>query len=158
MLVEKSRKTPSDFMSIQITDGSEILVESPPCLESHVRNGVGQGSRNCVAFNLATYYKKQNPKQWKQDIESANHSYFQPPLPASELVTIQDQIEKKDYFYQCNEPQLAMHCNKNLCRQRKYGIGNSARNVEITGLTVVKSEPRISVSYTHLTLPTNREV
>ena len=36
-----------------------------------------------------------------------------------------------------------MHCNKNLCRQRKYGIGNSARSVEITGLTVVKSEPRI---------------
>jgi hypothetical protein len=142
-MVDKSRKTPSEFMSIQVSGGSEILVEAPPCLECHVRNGVGQGGRNCVAFNLATYFKKQNPKQWKQDIESANHSYFKPPLPASELVTIQDQIEKKDYFYQCTEPQLAMHCNKNLCRQRKYGIGNSARSVEITGLTVVKSEPRI---------------
>ena len=142
-MVEKNRKTPSDFMSIAVESGSTILSEAPPCLERHLQNGVGSGCRNCVVFNLATYYKKQNPKLWKQDVESANHTYCSPPLPASEIVTIQDQHEKKEYFYQCNEGPLAQHCNKSLCRTRKYGMGNHAGSVEITGLTVVLSEPRI---------------
>ena len=107
-------------MSIQVSGGSEILVEAPPCLECHVRNGVGQGGRNCVALAYTYIFQEAEPKAVEAGHKSANHSYFKPPLPASELVTIQDQIEKKDYFYQCTEPQLCIHCNKNFyCRQRQ---------------------------------------
>jgi len=53
-------------------------------------------------------------------------------------------LEKKDYFYQCDVCPLKDHCDKNICKSRPYGIGNSAPDMpSLGGLTILLSEPRL---------------
>ena len=142
-LVDGRASTSDDFVGLSFGVIEDEFKEWPPCLNCMFGQGVPEGTRNTVMFATAVACKKEKPDDWKRRLEEINNRISSPPLPASEIVTIQDQHEKKEYFYQCNEGPLAQHCNKSLCRTRKYGIGNHAGSVEITGLTVVLSEPRI---------------
>ena len=64
-------------------------------------------------------------------------------MPAKEIVTIQNQLEKKDYYYTCKAEPLHSHCNRAKCRLRKFGIGNGQALPMLSGLTVVESEPPV---------------
>lgn len=141
--VDKQTVKPGKFLGIKLGQEDEILPECPPCINKHLRSGVQPGERNEVATACATYTKLANEETWKQDLEELNQKYFEPPLPAGEIVNLQKQYEKKDYFYKCSVPALAKYCNKSVCRQKKYGIGNSATGFELGGLMVVMSEPRV---------------
>ena len=56
---------------------------------------------------------------------------------------LQKSLEKKD-FYQCDVCPLKDHCNKDICRTRKFGIGEDAPDsAKIDGLTIMLSEPRL---------------
>ena len=58
-------------------------------------------------------------------------------------MTIQEQLEKKEYFYTCKQEPIQSHCNKALCRSRQFGVGGSQSFPTIGGLTVVLSEPPV---------------
>ena len=47
-----------------------------------------------------------------------NIKYMQPPLGAQEVLTVGKQLQRKDYFYRCNDQPIASHCNSPLCRTR----------------------------------------
>jgi hypothetical protein len=72
---------------------------------------------------------------------------------------VQQQLEKKEYYYTCKQEPLHGHCNKSLCRSRKYGVGDSNTHVPVGGLTVVESEPPVwfvDVDGTRLELSTKQ--
>jgi hypothetical protein len=94
-------------------------------------------------LNVGVYYKQAAPNDWKELLEKHNQDYCNPPLPAREVVLVQEQLEKKEYFYTCKQEPVHGHCNKALCRGRKFGVGNANSHVPVGGLTVVESEPPV---------------
>jgi hypothetical protein len=117
--------------------------DAPWCLRIFFNLGIPEGQRNKVMFHAGKYAIKKFPESWKQMLETWNQKYCSPPLPASEIVTIQQQHEKKDYEYLCRDEPMQSHCDKKACKQAKYGIGGHDTLPEIGGLTILKSEPRL---------------
>ena len=143
-LVDERKVKPNDFFKLQVgTKKTEPFPESPPCLNVMALNGIGEGARNMSLFNYGAMFKKMDPDNWKALLEKFNIDYCSSPLSAQEIVHIQGQLDKKEYFYTCNQEPLKSHCNKTLCKRRKYGIGANVDAVEITGISIVKSEPRV---------------
>ena len=135
-----------DFKTLKecvIGVNASVLPHGPPCLQQIAEFGIPEGGRNNTLLNVGVYFKMVDPSNWKQLLEKANQDYCSPPLPASEIVTIQRQLEKKDYIYSCKQEPLHSHCNRALCRTRKYGISTSQGAATLGGLTVVESEPPV---------------
>ena len=66
-----------------------------------------------------------------------------PPLSASEVVTVQKQLEKKEYNYRCKEPPISSYCNARVCRGRKYGVGGNGASLEFSALTKLETDPPV---------------
>jgi len=140
---EKNRITLEKLRELQVGVSAKILPQGPPCLQQLTEYGVPEGGRNTVILNVGLFYKMSSPESWKDLLEKHNQKYCDPPLPAKEMVSIQNQLEKKEYYYTCKQEPLRSHCNKSMCRSRKYGIGNSQSFPTIGGLSVVESEPPV---------------
>ena len=142
-MVEKQSTTLEKLRQLQFVDEDSELQSMPPCLRIMFATSVPDGTRNKVMFHAAVTAKMMYPDNWKATLEKWNQKYCKPSLPASEVVTIQNQHEKKDYGYLCKEEPMGSHCDKSACRQAKFGIGKNDSMPVIGGLTVLKSEPRL---------------
>jgi hypothetical protein len=140
---EGRRVTFKELSECKIGVGENVLPNGPPCLQQIAEYGIPEGGRNNTLLNIGVYYRMVDPENWKQLLEKANQQYCSPPLPATEIVTIQRQLEKKEYIYTCKQEPLHSHCNRALCRTRKFGIGNGQSAATVGGLTVVQSEPPV---------------
>ena len=140
---EKSRVTARQLAGIKLGSGKGLLPDGPPCLQQLTEFGVPEGGRNTTLLNVGVYYRQAAPNDWKILLEKHNQDYCNPPLPAREVVLVQEQLEKKEYFYTCKSEPLHGHCNKSLCRSRKFGVGDANSHVPVGGLTVVESEPPV---------------
>ncbi len=141
-IVDERKVSPKDFMDLQLGSGTDFLPDWPPCLSHLTKNGIPEGGRNTTLFNVGLVYKQSHPESWKQKLEEHNRQYCDPPISASEIVALQNQLDRKEYFYQCKQTPLNQFCNKSLCKSKAYGIGNGG-DVEIGSLSVVLSEPRV---------------
>jgi len=141
-LGEKLRISSKDLASISLSE-DVVLPNGPPCCQQLTEFGIPEGGRNMTLLNVGIYYMKCSPNDWKGLLEKHNQDYCTPPLPAREIVVIQEQLEKKDYAYTCKQEPLHSHCNKSLCRNRKFGIGFYSSHPVVGGLTVVESEPPV---------------
>ena len=135
--------TPKQLLDFKIHDDDNLLPHGPPCLQQLTEFGIPEGGRNTTLMNIGIYYKMSNPSDWKEKLEEHNQNYSSPPLPAKEIVDIQARLDKKDYYYMCKQEPLCSHCNRGLCRNRKFGIGNNQAFPILGGLTVVQSEPPV---------------
>ena len=88
-------------MDLQLGSQTDFLPECPPCLVTLTTNGIGEGGRNETMFNVGVMYQKMDEDNWPDLLEKHNQQYCKPPLPASEIVLIQDQLPKKEYQYGC---------------------------------------------------------
>jgi|TARA_R110002020_G_scaffold524_1_gene2608 hypothetical protein len=129
--------------NVKISSDKAVLPDGPPCLQQLTEFGTPEGGRNMTLLNVGVYYKQAAPNDWKELLEKHNQDYCSPPLPAREVVIVQEQLEKKEYFYTCKSEPLHGHCNKSLCRSRKFGVGDANSHVPVGGLTVVESEPPV---------------
>jgi len=142
--VDNNRVSMADLEKIDFGTQREFMDDGPPCLQIIMTSGAMEGSRNKIMFNYGVYLKNKYPEDWMSRFEEGNVRYCKPSLPASEIVTLQQQLAKKDYYYQCKEEPLCSHCNKQLCRSRKHGVGTSEMSMPaISGLTIMLSEPRL---------------
>ena len=141
--VEKKTVTLDDLARLNLGNNKKEFDDAPWCLRIFFNLGIPEGQRNKVMFHAGKYAIKKFPESWKQMLETWNQKYCNPPLPASEIVTIQQQHEKKDYEYLCRDEPMQSHCDKKACKQAKNGIGNQDTLPEIGGLTILKSEPRL---------------
>ena len=138
--------TEEDLEKLEVTpiiEDSEWLNHSPPCLEHLIAQGFPKGMRNSGLFNVGVFLRKKFPDDWEKRIEQINHKHFNPPLSAQEVLGVAKQVQKKDYFYKCNDQPIAGHCNSPLCRTRKYGIGASGGTPLFSNLTKQNSDPPI---------------
>ena len=142
-LAEKSQITAKQLAAVELGGDNAILPDGPPCLQKLTEFGIPEGGRNMTLLNVGVYYKQAVPNDWKELLEKHNQDYCNPSLPAREVVLIQEQLEKKEYFYTCKQEPLHGHCNKALCRSRKFGVGDANSHVPVGGLTVVESEPPV---------------
>ena len=141
-LAESCCCTPDDLKAIKgDTDG--VLPDGPPCLQQLSGGGIPEGGRNNTLLNVGVYFRQAHPETWAEKLEEYNRDFCFPALPAREIVTIQNQLEKKNYFYTCKQEPLHSHCNRAKCRLRKFGIGNGQAIPMLSDLTVVESEPPV---------------
>ena len=140
--IQKVKAVPKDFLKLPIGGPVELLPNYIPCLRTKLAIGVFEGERNRTAFQLGVFLQRLDPGNWKIKFEEHNMSDFHPPLSASEVVAIQNTLEKKEYQYLCKEEPMASHCNQGVCRSMKLGIGATSMPV-ISGLSVILSEPRL---------------
>ena len=66
-----------------------------------------------------------------------------PPLPLNEVNIIAKQLNRKDYAYKCTDAPIKDFCNKELCKTRKFGVGNSANQATLANLRKYASKPPI---------------
>jgi len=106
--------------------------DAPPCLQ-HIltKGGVTSGSRNNALFNIAVYLKKIDPNNIEEPLMQINYdkSIVYKPLPRREISTIVSSVGKGDYGYRCNEEPICSLCDKELCKTRKYGIGQGNKTM-----------------------------
>lgn len=106
--------------------------DAPPCIQ-HIltKGGVTSGSRNNALFNIAVYLKKIDPNNIEEPLMQINYdkSIVYKPLPRREITTIVSSVGKGDYGYRCNEEPICSLCDKELCKTRKYGIGQGNKTM-----------------------------
>ena len=141
-----ARVSGDDLAAIELPEPEEAdLPGAPPCLRLLVAQGIQQGMRNESLFNLGVYYRKAHPEDWEERLEEANHKLCNPPLRSREMQQLIKSLQRKDYFYKCNEAPLKALCNKSMCRRCEHGIGGDAE-VEITSLTRIDTRPPIWIA------------
>ena len=140
--VHKTKCDPKKFMEISVGGKPNLFPGYVPCLRALLGMGIHEGGRKKTAFQLGVFLKRSEPNDWKAQLEQLNVKHFSPPLPATEIVSIQNSLEKKEYQYTCKEEPMSSHCNQSVCRGLKHGIGTTSMPA-ISGLSVILSEPRL---------------
>ena len=67
---------------------------------------------------------------------------MQPPLPASEIVIIQQRHREERVWLPVSAGAVQVPRNKTLCKMKQFGIGNGSAAADITACAV-KSEPPV---------------
>ena len=114
-----------DVGSIKVERPQSEFSDGPPCLESLTQTKLNDG-RDRVIYQFIQYAKRKWPEEWPKKINQFNYTHFVEPL---EDKVIQDKIKfhsKKDLGFKCNEEPMCNHCDKSLCKTRKFGIGGES--------------------------------
>jgi len=100
------------------------LADGPPCLQTLMDQGIGEGGRDNTLYHYAVYAKKKWEQGWEDKVSAFNHDHLQPSLEYKQVQKIINQHNKNDYQYKCKDQPMCAVCNSRVCRQRKYGIGD----------------------------------
>lgn len=117
--------------------------DGPPCMQHLASAGFPEGTRNKGLFNLAVFAKKKYVDKWKDVVERWNRELLDSPLPAEEILSIFKSVDRKDYNYTCKDSPLHNHCNSVLCRTRRFGVGGEDDYPQISGLSVLSTQPPV---------------
>ena len=139
-LVKEKEVDPKSLSKIKVTRSNEKkLEEGPPCLETLMSMGIPEGGRDNTLYQFAVYAKKAHPDNWKDKVNEFNAKFMDKPLGFSQVEKTIKQHEKTDYQYKCKDQPMCSVCNSQLCRQRKFGIGDNY-DVIISDLTKLESD------------------
>jgi len=143
-VAHKRAVTMPDIEGLQLPQ-RELLEEGPPCLQYLCRVGFPDGSRNNALFDLGVYARlRYGDHEWEPWVDRFNQQYMRPGT-STEVQNIVRSLRRKTYHYMCDQHPIANHCNKTLCRQRKYGIGSGTDgtepNILIDYLVKIDSRP-----------------
>lgn len=142
---EKMRLDPGQFAALQRRkaptagpEPAEPFNDGPPCLQTLAATPQ-TNDRNLMLFNMAVYYKRKFPDSWKEKLEEANQKYCCPPLPSEEMTDLKKSTAKKVYQFKCKDQPICDVCNPQLCRTRKFGVGDGTETPVIDTLRKVSS-------------------
>ena len=144
-LYDKYAQTPEEVVKLQVIGSGEtdLLKDGPPCLQILCKMGISEGGRNNGLFNIGVYLRKAYPDSWESEILKYNMEYLSPPLPLPEVNIVAKQVQRKDYAFKCNDAPINAHCNKELCRTRKHGVGAAVSGATIANLRKYNSTPPV---------------
>ena len=144
-LYERYAQTPEEVVKLQVVGGGEadLMKDAPPCLQILCKARISEGGRNNGLFNIGVYLRKAYPDSWESEILRYNMEYLSPPLPLPEVNIVAKQVQRKDYAYKCSDAPINSHCNKELCRTRKFGIGAAVAGATIANLRKYNSTPPV---------------
>ena len=132
--------TPEQLQNLVIKRPSSEYDDGPPCLESLTREKLEDG-RDRVLFQYMVYAKKKWPEEWRNKLSTFNHKYFSTPL--TDDIIERKKKDNKDYGFKCTEEPMCNHCDKQLCKTRKFGIGTQLLFPQLSDLQIVKLDPPI---------------
>ena len=139
--------TGEDLAKIHVVTVQD-MDDGPPCLQFLAKRGeFPQGSRNNALFNCAVYARKRyGDMEWEVYVDRFNETYCNPRLSSGEIQSVVKSARKKSYGYLCSQPPINEHCNRPLCRSRRFGVGlgendDSPINVMLDDLTRVETQP-----------------
>lgn len=143
-LAESSQISMKDLEELRV--GSDDFSDGPPCLQHLSGVGFPSGSRNNGLFAVAVYFRNKTPDSWEKEVEEANQRYMQPPLSSREVLMVTRSASKKTYAYNCTQNPIVDFCSKEVCRHRKFGVGNINEDDALSAynfgsLTQIKTTP-----------------
>lgn len=139
-LVDRKKVPIKDLPKIKVVRTDQVsLKEGPPCLETLMNMGIPQGGRDNTLYQFAIYAKKAHPQSWQEELDKFNIKYMDPPLGSQQVQKTIKQHEKTEYQYKCKDQPMCSVCNAQLCKQRKFGIGDNY-DVAISDLTKLESD------------------
>jgi hypothetical protein len=129
LLHDLYKLTPEQLETLIIKRPDSEFSDGPPCLESLTQSDIKDG-RDRILYQYIQYAKRKWPDSWQTKINAFNYKYFEkhPEGPLEDRI-VQGKIkfnDGKDLGFKCNEDPMCNHCDKKLCRTRKYGIGGDA--------------------------------
>ena len=143
-LYEKYKQTPEEVQKIQVSQKTDSPIkDGPPCLQHLCNEKISEGGRNNGLFNIGVYLRKAYPDSWESEILTYNMQYLEPPLPLGEVNIVAKQLERKEYTYKCSDSPINAHCNKDLCRTRKFGVGAAVQGATVANLRKYNSSPPV---------------
>jgi hypothetical protein len=123
---EQHRLTLKDLDRIRIR-GVEVaelpFADGPPCLQALCTQGIQEGTRDTVMFNIGVYAAMKAPDERRDQLGimyQANAEYFDPPMSDTDLEKCNR--PEQDYRFQCNVEPLTSHCDRARCLQRPCGV------------------------------------
>jgi hypothetical protein len=129
-------------LKISETDNTDdFLKGAPPCLQTILKDGMPEGGRNDMMYNIGVYLKKRFPNEWESKMYVYNEQYMKPPLKHTEMTKSIESLGKKDYLYKCKLEPIVSFCNSKVCSKREFGVGDNVPPPEITGISKYPSDP-----------------
>ena len=144
-LYELNKITPTQLEDLKVKRPESEFGDGPPCLESITQTDIKDG-RDRILYQYIQYAKRKWPENWQGKINAFNYKYFEKHSegPLEDKI-VQGKIkfnDGKDLGFKCNEEPMCNHCDKNLCRTRKFGIGGESVFPSLTDLQkVLLDEP-----------------
>jgi hypothetical protein len=143
-LYDKYSLTEKELVNLKIseTDNTDdFLKGAPPCLQTILKDGMPEGGRNDMMYNIGVYLKKRFPNEWESKMYVYNEQYMKPPLQHTEMTKSIESLGKKDYLYKCKLEPIVSFCNSKVCSKREFGVGDNVPPPEITGISKYPSDP-----------------
>ena len=94
-----------------------------------------------LCFNLESMQKKKWPDSWADKLDQFNFKHFVNPFRHDEISKFRK--DTKDYGFKCQDEPMCNHCDKQLCKTRKYGIGTQSMFPQLSDLQIVELDPKI---------------
>ncbi len=142
--IDKKRVKLASLEKLRTKKQRKQFADGPVCMEHLFRDGPNSEDRNKKLFMAGVYSRLKHTDDWKQQMETMNHQLFTTPLDAKEMLALQKSLERKEYFYTCEQEPFKSYCDKELCISRRYGIGDDTEQaVNIGNLLIQLSEPRL---------------
>lgn len=128
-----------------LDDLDAVLEGAPPCIQYILKTqGICEGNRNKLMYNIAVYCKKKYSDDIFADkVKEIHDKYAENPLSIKELNTIIDSVKGKEYRYQCKDGMLKQFCNSSICVDRENGIDFSTEIKTIKNATRILTTPPI---------------
>jgi hypothetical protein len=143
-LIDKKRCSIHELETYRTAKKRKHFKDGPPCLQHLFSDGPTAEDRNKKLFMVGVYCRLKFGDDWKAEMETFNQQLFSTPLDAKEVLALQKSLEKKEYFYTCDQEPFRSYCDKELCSTMKFGIGDSAIEIPDMGnLQIILSEPRL---------------
>ena len=106
-LYEKYSLTEEELEKFNIPLENDWFKDGPMCLKQMATFGFVEGQRNNTLHEIGVYLKKRFPDDWKKKLEAYNAHWFKNlqggPLESREVLSTQNSLAKKDYFYGCKK-------------------------------------------------------
>jgi|TARA_A100001391_G_scaffold20028_1_gene11009 hypothetical protein len=152
-LANNKKILPEDFLKLKLKEyePEENWKQYPPCVQKLIQERWTGTNRNNYLFNVLVLEMKKNTTHSVQSIEeiaqSRNTQIFHNPLPRAEVTQLAKSVHKGTYDFRCppKSPELMPLCNKDLCKQRRLGIGEATPEVieDFTNITFIRDTKNI---------------
>jgi len=152
-LANNKKILPEDFLKLKLKEyePEDSWKQYPPCVQKLIQERWTGTNRNNYLFNVLVLEMKKNITHSVQSIEevaqSRNTQIFHNPLPRTEVTQLAKSVHKGTYDFRCppKSPELMPLCNKELCKQRRLGIGEATPEVieDFTNITFIRDTKNI---------------
>lgn len=129
-------------------DCEDLLDGMPPCLRRACLDGISEGNRNKIIFNLAIYAQRRWGKDVSDKVMRINNAFCCPPLHDAEIkASVRSAIRKSGkYKYTCADPALRKNCDRAACKLCRYSGcngGGEDLGVDMADLQKIDSDPPV---------------